>query len=193
MWGRGVSGGVWGTATTSCYEGLGQYTKAIDHHEQQLSITEEVGDRVGQGYAFNNLGNALANNGDDVGAPRVLLCGLAVWQRIEEDVGAHDDRRVSLFEKQQRTYRLLQDVLMRQEGQAGWALGVAAEGKARALAYRLGAVGESHGGGGDSEDGEQLADRPYEDVCESHHDSHTSSYGRWTSGDCSTAHAPSHV
>ncbi len=150
-----------------CYNQLGQYTKAIEHYEQHLTVAEEVGDRAGQGGACNSLGYSLAKNGDAAGAARVLLRGLAVWQRVEEDVGAHDDRRVSLFEDQQTTYMHLQDVLMRQEGRAGWALGVAAEGKARALAYRLGAVGESHGGGGDSEDGEQSADRPYEDVCES--------------------------
>jgi hypothetical protein len=42
----------------------------------------------------------------------------------------HEDRRVSVFEQQQTTYTLLQDVLMRKEG---WE-GVVADGKARALA-----------------------------------------------------------
>ena len=48
-------------------------------------------------------------------------------------MGAHDDRRVSLFEEQQSTYRLLQDVFVGQEDRADWALGVAEEAKARAL------------------------------------------------------------
>ena len=52
-------------------------------------------------------------------------------------VGAHDDRRVSVFEEQQTTYSLLQGVLLGQGGHAsGWALGVAVEGKGRALSYR---------------------------------------------------------
>ena len=49
----------------------------------------------------------------------------------------HEDQRVSLFEKQQTTYTLLQDVLMRKEGWSGWALGVVAEGKTRALAMDI--------------------------------------------------------
>jgi hypothetical protein len=51
--------------------------------------------------------------------------GLASFQRVERDVGAHDDRRVSLFEQQQRTYRVLQGVLLGID-QPGWALDVAA-------------------------------------------------------------------
>ena len=82
---------------------------------------------------------------------------------MEQDVGAHDDRRVSVFEEQQKIYRLLQDVLQRGQ-EEGWALGVAEEGKGRALAYRLGL---GSGGGGDGDDGgDQSVDRPYEDMCE---------------------------
>ena len=51
-------------------------------------------------------------------------------------MGAHDDRRVLLFEQQQTTYRVLQGVLLGLE-QPGWALGVAAQAKGRALLYRL--------------------------------------------------------
>ena len=79
---------------------------------------------------------------------------------------AHDDRRVSVFEQQQETYRMLQSVLLRQGGRqvTGWALVVAEEGKGRALAYHLGL---GTGGGGDSDDGgDQSIDRPYEDMCE---------------------------
>jgi hypothetical protein len=50
-------------------------------------------------------------------------------------VGAHDDHRVSLFEEHQKTYLLLQSVLLGL-GQPGWALGVAAQAKARALEHR---------------------------------------------------------
>jgi tetratricopeptide (TPR) repeat protein len=106
---RAGQGGAWGNLG-NCYKSLGQYTKAIEHHEQHLAIAEEVGDRAGQGAACENLGYALAKNGDDTGAAQVLCRGLAVLQRVEEDVGAHDDRRVSLFEEQQTTYTLLQDV-----------------------------------------------------------------------------------
>ncbi len=43
-----------------------------------------------------------------------------------------------MFEQQQKAYILLQGVLLGQgEHAAGWALGVAAEAKGRALAYRF--------------------------------------------------------
>jgi CHAT domain-containing protein len=63
--------------------------------------------------------------------------GLAELQRVERDVGAQDEHRVLHFEQQQTTYMLLQSVLLGL-GQLGWALGVAAQAKARALAHRLG-------------------------------------------------------
>jgi len=41
-----------------------------------------------------------------------LVLGLAVWQRVERDVGEHDSRRVSLFEKHQENNMHLQSVLL---------------------------------------------------------------------------------
>jgi CHAT domain-containing protein/tetratricopeptide (TPR) repeat protein len=146
----------------NCYQELGHYVKAIERYQQFLTIAEEVGDREGQGAAYNGLGLALAMSGDGTAAARALARGLVVWQRVEQDVGEHDDRRVSVFEQQQKAYMNLQGVLLGQAGQAaGWALGVAAEGKGRALAYRLGAGG----GGDDSDGGNQSVDRLYEDMC----------------------------
>jgi tetratricopeptide (TPR) repeat protein/CHAT domain-containing protein len=144
------------TGLGNCYTSLGQYTNAIELYKQALAIAEEVGDREGQAAAYNNIGAALALSGDATAATRALARGLIVWQRVEQDVGAHDDRRVSVFEAQQKTYRQLQTVLLGQGGAAaGWALGVAAEAKGRALAYRLA------GRGGDGDD---AGDRMYEDA-----------------------------
>ncbi len=156
------------------YNSIGQHEKAIELQGQALSIYKELCDREGQGIAYTNMGVALAQSGDGTAAARALARGLVAFQRVERDVGAHDDRRVSVFEEQQKTYSLLQSVLLGQGGQAavvfcklslpeaGWALGVAAEGKGRALAYRLGGAG----GGGDGDDGgDNSVDRPYEDMC----------------------------
>ena len=69
---------------------------------------------------------------------RALVQGLAVFQGVERNVGAHDDRRISLFDKQHfKIYRALQGVLLLL-GQSEWALGVAEHSKARALAHLLG-------------------------------------------------------
>jgi len=115
---------------------------------------------VGEGTSFNNLGAALEKNGDLLAAARALVQGLAAFQRVERDVGAHDNRRVSLFEQQQTTYRLLQGVLLGL-GQRGWALGVAAQAKVHALAHRLG------GGSSDAAESDAAAAKSdaYEDVC----------------------------
>jgi hypothetical protein len=92
--------------------------------------------------------------------------GLGAFQRVERDVGAHDDQRVSLFEQQQNTYRSLQSVLLGL-GQPEWALGVAAQAKARALLYHLAAGSGEHRGEHDASSGTPLAPgSSYEDVCE---------------------------
>ena len=117
---------------------LGEYSKSIEYHQKGLKVAVAIGDRAGEGLACNNLGLALERQGDLPATARALASGLAALQRVERDVGAHDDRRVSLFEQQQITYMILQSVLLGL-GQEEWALGVAAQAKARALTHRLGA------------------------------------------------------
>ena len=113
---------------------MGDFAQAIAYHTQCLEIAREVGDRAGEGNAGNNLGVALEKNGNLPAAAHALVQALAAFQRVERDLGAHDDSRVSLFEQQQTTYMLLQGVLLGLE-QPGWALGVAAQAKGRALLY----------------------------------------------------------
>jgi hypothetical protein len=122
-----------------------------------------VGDRVGESQAGNNLGAVLEKNGNLPAAARALVHGLAAIQRVERDLGAHDDRRVSLFEQQQRTYMVLQGVLLGLE-QPGWALGVAAQAKGRALLYHLTSCSPGHS----NEDHASMIapDVAYEAVCE---------------------------
>ena len=115
-----------------CYLFSGEYARAIELHAEALAIANEVGDRTGEGTAANNLGAGLEGTGDLSAAARALVQGLAAFQCVERDVGTHDDRRVSVFEQQQVTYMMLQGVLMELE-QPGWALGVAAQAKGRAL------------------------------------------------------------
>jgi len=137
----------------------GQYVRALELLTEQKEISEELGDREGVASACNNLGATFDKMGDLPAAARALLQGLAAQQRVERDVGAHDDRRVSLFEEQQSTYMLLQSVLLGL-GQPGWALGVAAQAKARALAHRL-------SGGSDTAESEAAAAQSgaYAEVC----------------------------
>jgi hypothetical protein len=124
-----------------------------------------VGDRAGEGYAGNILGLALEASGDLPAAALALVGALAAFQRVECDLGlGRDDWWVSLFEQQQKTYMLLQRVLLGL-GQPGWALGVAAQAKTRALAYHLAAGSGEHRGEYDASSG-IAPNSSYEDVCE---------------------------
>jgi len=119
-----------------CHEQLGYFDKAITLYTQGLQIAEQERDRLGQASACNNLGECHNLLGDHDKAIRVLEQGRAILEMVEQDVGSHDDWRVSLFERQQDTYKTLQSALL-SKGQKGWALGLAAQAKARALSYHL--------------------------------------------------------
>ncbi len=48
----------------NCYYSLGDYQKAIEHHQQYLDIAREIGDRQGEGSSLNNLGLCYRSLGD---------------------------------------------------------------------------------------------------------------------------------
>jgi tetratricopeptide (TPR) repeat protein len=45
------------------YQNLGSFSKALEHHEEHLAISKELGDRAGEGMAYANLGNAHQSQG----------------------------------------------------------------------------------------------------------------------------------
>ena len=122
-----------------CYLGVGQHAEAIRLLGEYKVISEEIGDQAALGDAYNNLGAALAKVGSYDDASRALVRGLAELSGVERNVGAQDDRRISMFEEQQSSYAGLQGVLLQlgeHEEQVGaryaeWALGVAEQAKAR--------------------------------------------------------------
>ena len=54
---------IWLNALGLAYRDLGQYNRAIDFHQQSLTITREIGDRQGEGNALGSLGGAYNNLG----------------------------------------------------------------------------------------------------------------------------------
>jgi tetratricopeptide (TPR) repeat protein len=46
------------------YEKLGEYHRAIEHHQQALVISRKIGNRRGEGSTLGNLGNAYNNLGE---------------------------------------------------------------------------------------------------------------------------------
>lgn len=139
--GEGRACGAIGRASIS----LGDYDKAIKLLEHARLISRGVGNRAGEGRVCTDLGEALQKNDDAAGAALVLAQGIALFQSIESDIAAHDDWRISLFEQQQKAYRLLQTALL-ELGHDAWALAVCEQAKARALSHLLGAGADSDQG-----------------------------------------------
>ena len=118
------------------YYVLGDYTKAIDYHQQNLVIAREIKDLNGEGESLNNLGLALYVSGNLLEAEKTLFTGIEVWESIRIKLGKNDSYKVSIFEQQARTYRLLQQVLIAQN-KTNEALEISERGRARAFVELL--------------------------------------------------------
>src|SRR6478672_501742 len=142
--GEGASLGNLGNA----YYSLGDYAKAIEYQQQYLAIAREIKDRLGEGNSLNNLGLTLFKTGNLTQAEKILRTGIETWESQRARLGDNDAYKVSIFEQQARTYRLLQEVLIKQN-QPNAALEVAERGRARAfvelLAKRNATIGKSVG------------------------------------------------
>ncbi|BAY22589.1 TPR repeat-containing protein [Calothrix sp. NIES-2100] len=114
------------------YDALGDYTKAIDYQQQLLAIAREIKDRNGEGTALNNLGAAYQKSGKLPEAEKILRAGIEVLKSIRGDLGNNDAYKISIFEEQARTYRILQQVLIAQN-KINDALLISEQGRSRAL------------------------------------------------------------
>ena len=126
--GEGTALGYLGGA----YLYLGDYAKAIEYGEQQLAIAREIKNRHGEGAALNNLGLALLKAGNPTEAEKMLLNGIQVWESMRQLLGSNDVNKVSIFEGQAGTYRVLQQVRVAQNNPIA-ALEIAERGRARAF------------------------------------------------------------
>jgi CHAT domain-containing protein len=115
---------------------LGDYAKAIDYHQQYLTIAREIKNKEGEGIALNNLGLALFKSGNLTQAETILRAGIETFEFQRERLGNNDAYKVSIFEEQARTYRLLQRVLIAQNKPEA-ALEIAERGRARAFVELL--------------------------------------------------------
>jgi CHAT domain-containing protein len=130
--GEGIALGNLGIA----YSALGDYTKAIEYHQQSLAIAREIGDKDGEGKALNNLGTALQKSNNLSQAEIILRLGIEAWEFQRRRLGNNDAYKVSIFEEQARTYRILQEVLIAQNNPNA-ALEIAERGRARAFVELL--------------------------------------------------------
>src|SRR5919199_3956458 len=118
------------------YINLGDYAQAIDYQKQWLAITREIHDRQSEGTALNNLGYALHKSGNLTEAEKTLIEGIKVWESLRAGLGSNDANKVSIFEGQAGTYRILQKVLMAQN-RTDAALEITERGRARAFVELL--------------------------------------------------------
>jgi CHAT domain-containing protein/tetratricopeptide (TPR) repeat protein len=118
------------------YRALGDYNQAIAYQQQSLAIARELKDLHSQGESLNNLGNALRLSGNLPAAETTLIDGIKVWESIRAKLGNNDANKVSIFDTQAGTYRLLQSVLIAQN-KTDAALEVAESGRARSFVELL--------------------------------------------------------
>ncbi|MEG4067416.1 CHAT domain-containing tetratricopeptide repeat protein [Microcoleus sp. Pol11C2] len=111
---------------------LGNYAQAIEYTQQYLVIAREIKDRDGEGTALNNLGAAFLRAGNPTEAEKMLVNAIQVWESMRQMLGSNDANKVSIFEEQARTYRLLQKVRVAQNNPIA-ALEIAERGRARAF------------------------------------------------------------
>jgi CHAT domain-containing protein/tetratricopeptide (TPR) repeat protein len=114
------------------YIGKGKLKDAITYIKNSLQIIEKIRDRPGEGLALNNLGYALLENRNYQEAAEVLKNGINIWESVRRDLGNNDEFKVSVFEEQARTYRLLQRALI-QQNKIDEALEISERGRARAF------------------------------------------------------------
>lgn len=69
------------------YEGLGEYVRAIEYHQQDLRIAREIGDRQGESSALGNLGNAYSHSGEYRSAIEYLEQDLQISREIGDRRG----------------------------------------------------------------------------------------------------------
>ncbi|WP_293121529.1 CHAT domain-containing tetratricopeptide repeat protein [Moorena sp. SIO4G3] len=114
------------------YGNLEKYNKAIDYHQQSIAIAREIGHRKGEAISLNNLGATFLEINQLEQAQTHLFDAIEIWEDIRQDLGNQDDWKVSIFEAQARTYRLLQQVLVAL-GKPKQGLEISEQGRNRAL------------------------------------------------------------
>ncbi|MEH2061705.1 MAG: CHAT domain-containing tetratricopeptide repeat protein [Nostoc sp.] len=113
-----------------------EYTQALNHTQESLKIAREIQALGAEGDALNNLGGIHFKFGNLGEAEKFLRTAMEAWESIRARLGDNDAYKVSVFEEQARTYRLLQKVLIAQN-KITEALEVAERGRARAFVELL--------------------------------------------------------
>ncbi|MEH2081921.1 MAG: tetratricopeptide repeat protein [Nostoc sp.] len=112
------------------HHSLGEYPKALEFYQQALNIFKEIGLKVEVAITLTNIGrdnNVLSKYAD---AEKTLFDAIKVWEELRP--GLQDNQKISIFETQAHTYRLLQQALVAQN-KTNTALEIAERGRAKAF------------------------------------------------------------
>ncbi|HEY9813141.1 MAG TPA: CHAT domain-containing tetratricopeptide repeat protein, partial [Candidatus Sericytochromatia bacterium] len=118
------------------YYALKDYPKATDYLQQGLKLIREIGDRRVEAKILNTLGRVYLQSGKPTTAETTLRDTIKVWESIRADLGSNDINKISIFEEQAATYRLLQTSLIAQN-KINEALEITERGRARAFVELL--------------------------------------------------------
>ncbi|MEQ8540370.1 MAG: CHAT domain-containing tetratricopeptide repeat protein [Coleofasciculus sp. D1-CHI-01] len=116
------------------YQGLRDYPKALEFNKQALVVLQEIDDKAGVGVILNNTGGVYTHLGQYSNAEKTLFNAIEVWESLR--AGLKDDQKISIFEQQAITYRLLQQALVAQN-KFDKALEIAERSRGRALVELL--------------------------------------------------------
>jgi len=119
----------------NAYNCLGEYQRAIDYYQQSLAITQKIGDRRGEWLSLNNLGAVFLKNNQLAQAEKQLYAALKMCESLRYNL-VNSNYKISIFENQLRTYRLLQEVLVAQ-AKYDIALDIAERGRTRTFVELL--------------------------------------------------------
>ncbi len=120
------------------YYDLEDYKKPIDYHQQSIAIARVIGHLLVEAKSQNNLSAIFLENNQLERAQSKLFYTIKIWEDIRKILSSKEDWKVSSFEQQARSYRLLQQVLVAQ-GKPRQALEISERGRNRALIDLLGA------------------------------------------------------
>ena len=98
----------------SAYYEQKNYPQAINYQQQALAIAKSIGDIQEEGFALTELGSALFKSGKLTESEKVLIQSVKLKESVRKKLQNLYDNKVSIFEAQYHTYRLLQQVLVAQ-------------------------------------------------------------------------------
>ncbi|MEG4090697.1 CHAT domain-containing protein, partial [Microcoleus sp. Pol12B4] len=118
------------------YYAVKNYPQAIDSYQQSLAIARELSDRHAQGRVLSNLGDALYKSKQPAEAIKALFSAIEIWEALRSNLKNNDLNLISIFETQETSYSMLQEVLANQN-QHNEALEIAERGRAQAFVRLL--------------------------------------------------------